>query len=145
MAEVRFHHISLTCADPLAVERYYTRHFGFLRARVVALPGGGQIVFIRNREMYFELFQATEAAPIPPATGDGYAWPSVRNFSFMVDDVDAKVAAMGADANVVFGPLGFDDFLPGWRSVWLRDPGGHLLQLTQGFYDDICPPPLPPA
>lgn len=144
MAEVRFHHISLTCTDPIAVERYYTKHFGFLRARVVKL-GDTQIVFIRNREMYLELFQATEQSPIAPSTNDGYNWPSVRNFSFMVDDIDALLGAMGSDADVAFGPLDFKDFIPGWKSVWLRDPSGHLIQVTQGFRDEESPPPLPPA
>ena len=95
MAEIRFHHISLTCRDPLATERFYTRYFGFMRARVVQV-GDGQIVFIRNREMYFELFQATAEAPVAPADNDGYPWPSVRNVSFMVDDVDAaQIEAVG--------------------------------------------------
>ena len=144
MSEVRFHHISLTCQDPIAVERFYTQHFGFSRARVVPL-GEAQIVFIRNREMYLELFQAIQTAPIAPAEGDGYPWPSVRNFSFMVDNVDAKLAAMGEDAKITFGPLSFDAFIPGWRSVWLRDPAGNIVQLTQGFVDQASPPPLPPA
>jgi len=116
MPEVRFHHIPLACPDS------YTRHFGFVRPRVIAL-GEGQIAFIRNREMYLELFQATAAGPI----------------------VEAKLAAMGADANVVVGPLDFDTFIPGWRSVWLRDPAGDLVQITQGFTDQTDPPPLPPA
>ena len=64
MAEIRFHHVSLTCRDPLAVERFYTKHFGFMRARVVR-AGETEIVFIRNREMYLELFRATEERPIP--------------------------------------------------------------------------------
>jgi len=37
----------------------------------------------------------------------------VRNFSFEVADVDAKLAAMGGDAEVAFGPLSFDAFIPG--------------------------------
>ncbi len=143
MAEIRFHHISLTCRDLLATERFYIRHFGFTRARVVQV-GDGQIIFIRNREMYFELFQATAEAPVAPAENDGYPWPSVRNISFMVDNVDAKIAEMGADAVVTFGPLSFDAFIQGWRSVWLRDPDGRLVQVTQGYRDDPCPPP-PPA
>jgi glyoxylase I family protein len=143
VAEVRFHHISLTCRDPLAVERFYTIHFGFVRARVVDLGNGGQIVFIRNREMYFELFQATADAPVAPAEQDGYPWPSVRNISFMVDDVDRKLTDMGSAAVVAFGPLAFDAFIPGWKSAWLRDPDGRLVQITQGYHDDPCPPPLP--
>jgi glyoxylase I family protein len=143
MPEIRFHHISLTCPDPLAVERFYTRHFGFSRARLVPL-GDGQIVFIRNREMYLELFRATAPGPVAPAEGDGYPWPSVRNFSFIVDDIDAKLMAMGADAKITQGPLSFDNFIPGWRSVWLRDPAGNLVQITQGYVDAETVPPLPP-
>jgi hypothetical protein len=59
-----------------------------------------------------------------PLAVDGYSWPSVRNISFEVDDLDAKLAAMGGDVEVTFGPLSFDDFILGWRSVWLRDPEG---------------------
>ena len=36
-------HMGLACADPLAVERWYTEHFGFERKRVYA-PGPGQVV-----------------------------------------------------------------------------------------------------
>lgn len=142
MANVYIHHISLTCRDPIAVERWYTSHFDFRRARVVPL-GDDQIVFLKGPGLYLELFQATEQRPVPPPQGDGYPWPSVRNISFEVDDVDAKVAAMGGDADVAFGPLSFDDFIPGWRSVWLRDPEGDIVQLTQGFVDQVNPPGPP--
>ena len=142
MAGIYIHHISLTCQDPMAVERWYTQHFDFRRARVVSL-GESQIVFLKGPGLYLELFQATEERPVPPPQGDGYPWPSVRNISFEVDDLDAKVSAMGGDADVAFGPLSFEDFIPGWRSVWLRDPEGSIVQLTQGFVDQVNPPRLP--
>ena len=145
MAEVQFHHISLTCQDPLATERYYTRHFDFQRARVVPLGEDNQIVFLRGPGVYLELFRATLENPLKPPRNDGYPWPSVRNVSFKVDDVDAKLAAMGADADLAFGPMSFDDFIAGWRSAWLRDPDGNLVQLTQGYRDQESPPPLPPG
>jgi glyoxylase I family protein len=143
MSEVRFHHISLTCQDPIAVERFYTNHFGFKRARVVPL-GDGQIVFLHGAGIRLELFQATEDRPILPPERDGYAWPSVRNVSFEVDDIDAKLRAMGDDAKIAFGPLDFVAFIPGWRSVWLWDPTGNLVQLTQGYVDQENPPSLSP-
>jgi glyoxylase I family protein len=139
MAGIAFHHIALTCRDPIAVERWYTRHFGFRRARVVSLDDG-QIVFLKGPGLYLELFQATAERPVPPPRNDGNPWPGVRNISFAVADVDAKVADMGGDATVVFGPISFEAFIPGWRSVWLRDPGGDLVQLTQGFTDQHPPP-----
>ncbi len=142
---LQFHHISLTCTDLIATERFYTKHFGFTRAQVVPLGDDNQIVFLRGPGIYLELFRATEERPIGQAEGDGYPWPSVRNVSFEVDSVDAKLAAMGEDAEVAFGPMSFDDFIRGWRSAWLRDPDGNLVQITEGYVDAANPPAMPMA
>jgi len=56
--------------------------------------------------------------------------------------VDGTLAAMGEDADLAFGPMSFDDFISGWRSAWLRDPDGNLVQITQGYVDQARPPPL---
>jgi glyoxylase I family protein len=143
MADLRIHHLSLTCRDPSATERFYTRHFGFVRARVVPLGAGEQIVFLRGPGIHLELFAATQESPLKAPRSDGYPWPGVRNFSFHVDDIDAMLVAMGTDAQVAFGPLNFDAFIPGWRSVWLTDPDGNLVQLTHGYTDQDNPPSLP--
>ena len=140
-----FHHLSLNCNDLLAIERFYCKHFGFRRARVIDLPDGRQIVFLNGGGVYLELFPAQGGRPASPDTNaEGLLYPGVRNFSFQVDDVDAQLAAMGDEARVTFGPLSFDDFIPGWRSAWLADPEGNILQVTQGFTDQDNPPP-PPA
>jgi glyoxylase I family protein len=143
MSELRIHHVSLTCRDPIVTERFYTRHFGFSRARVVPLGNGDQIVFLRGPGIRLELFRATEDRPLPPPERDGYPWPSVRNISFEVESVDAKLATMGRELNLAFGPMSFDDFIRGWRSAWVRDPDGNLVQLTQGYTDQESPPALP--
>ncbi|MDI9547412.1 MAG: VOC family protein, partial [Chloroflexota bacterium] len=52
-----------------------------------------------------------------------------------VDSVDAKLAEMGDDAVVTLGPLDFDDFIPGWRTVWVADPDGNIIEISQGFAD----------
>jgi glyoxylase I family protein len=145
MPDPSLSHIALTCDDPIAVERFYTKHFGFRRARVVDMGQGAQIVFLRGAGTVLELFRADEPKPVAQATGDGYHWSGVRNISFEVDDVDRKIEEMGSDAVVTFGPLGFDNVIPGWRSVWLRDPTGNIIQITKGYTDQQNPPPLPPA
>jgi glyoxylase I family protein len=140
-----FHHISLNCRDPIALERFYSRHFGFKRARVVQLPDNRQIVFLQGPNIYFELFPAQGERPISQDIGpDGPLYPGVRGISFLVDSIDALLAAMGPDARITFGPLDFGGFIPGWKSVWLADPEGNVVQLTQGFVDQENPPPLPP-
>lgn len=126
--------MGLTCDAPDVVERFYTKHFGFERARVIPL-GDDQIVFIKSGNIYLELFQAKENAPSPSAGGTGPDYRGWRHLGFMVDDVDVKLAEMGDDANITAGPMDFDDFIQGWRTVWLTDPEGNIIELSQGFVD----------
>lgn len=134
-----FHHMAITCKDALAVERFYTRHFGFTRARVIPL-GETQIIFIKSGDVYLELFQTSEDPPVPKADKDGPAYPGWRHIAFRVDDVDATLAAMGEDARITFGPFSFDDFIPGWRTVWVADPEGNIVEISQGYVDQDHPP-----
>ncbi len=141
MSGFRFHHMAIMCKDPLALERFYTKHFGFERARVVPLEQE-QIVFIKSGSIYLELFQAKQEAPVPPAGGPGPEYPGWRHLAFDVEDVDAKLVEMGDEAKVTLGPLGFDDFIPGWRTAWVADPEGNIVEITQGYVDQESPPPL---
>ena len=139
-----FFHAGITCKDPINVERWYTKHFGFQRARVYA-PGPDQVVMIKFGEMYLEIFKATEEAPVPEPEGSGYEWPSWRHLAFDVDDLDAKLAEMGDEARITLGPLDMGQFIPGMRAAWIADPEGNIVELNQGFYDEDSPPPLPAA
>jgi glyoxylase I family protein len=141
MARTTFSHVAITCKDPLTVERWYTRHLGFARARVYA-PGPGQVVMIKRDDLYLELFPAAEPAPAPPAGADGPVHPAWRHLAFLVDDLDAKLAEMGGDARVNLGPLDMGQFIPGMRSVWLADPEGNVVELNQGYVDEADPPRL---
>ena len=70
-----FSHVSLNCSDPIAVERFYARHFGFVRARVIPL-GEEQIVFLRSGNVYLELFGTKVKRSEPAAGNDGPAAPA---------------------------------------------------------------------
>ncbi len=135
-----FSHVALSCADPLATERFYTRHFGFSRARVIPL-GDAQIVFIKSGTVYLELF-AAEGDATQKAAGDGPHTAGIRHIAFQVDSVDDVLTAMGDEAKVTLGPLDFDAFIPGWRTVWLADPDGNIVEVSQGYTDEASPPPL---
>ncbi|OSO93976.1 glyoxalase [Cylindrospermopsis raciborskii CENA303] len=139
-----FSQVALTCKDPLATEIFYTKNFGFRRVRVAKLPDGDQIVFIKMADsaFYFELFKAKEELPIPRPTLDGPQYPGLRHLAFKVDNVDAKLAEIGSDAVITLGPINFDDYIPGWRTVWIADPDGRIVEISQGFQDEIDVPPL---
>jgi glyoxylase I family protein len=141
MTASAFHHMAIACKDPIAVERFYTLHFGFHRARVIPL-GDSQIVFIRSGDAYLELFQAKEPLPHERAGADGPWYPEWRHIAFKVDDVDAVLAEMGDAAVITLGPFSFDAFIPGWRTVWLSDPEGNIVEVTQGYVDEENPPAL---
>jgi glyoxylase I family protein len=136
-----FSHVALNCKDMSATEKFYTRHFGFRRARVIPL-GADQIVFLKSGTVYLELFKAAGDAPGAPPEKDGPSYPgSFRHIAFQVDNVDQALAAMGSEARVALGPLGFDDFIPGWRTVWVKDPDGNIVEISQGFTDQKDVPP----
>jgi len=144
MATPDFSHVSLNCTDPVAIERFYTRHFGFRRARVIPL-GQEQIVFLRAGNVYLELFATKEKRVEPAPAKDGSASPGVRHIAFKVENVDAKLSQMGKEARVTLGPLDFDDFIPGWRTAWVADPEGNVVEISQGYRDQDDPPALDSA
>lgn len=135
------HHVGITAKDPIALERYYSRYFGFKRARVLPIDDG-QIVFIKSGDTYLEIFGTKEDRPAAAPENDGYPYPGFRHIAFKVDSVDDKLAEMGDDAKITLGPFSFDDFIPGWRTVWVSDPEGNIVEISQGFTDDDNPPPL---
>lgn len=141
MASLVFSHMALNCKDMAAIERFYTKYFGFKRARLIPL-GGTKIVFLKCGTMYLELFDAEGSAPTDAPTADGYHFPGWRHIAFQVDNVDAKLAEIGADAKITLGPLDFNDFIPGWRTVWITDPEGNIVEISQGYKDQDNPPAL---
>lgn len=133
MPALKFSHIALNCRDMAAIESFYTKFFGFKRARLIDL-GDDQIVFLKNGDAYLELFRAKGDGPAP-ADKDGPTYAGFRHLAFQVDDVDAQLAAMEDAAKISHGPFSFNDFIPGWRTVWVRDPEGNIVEISQGFKD----------
>ncbi len=134
-------HVAISCKNPLASERFYTRYFGFRRARVIPL-GNEQIIFVKSGGTYLELFQSKGESPLPAFQNDGPAYPGIRHLAFQVKNVDEKLSEMGADAHITLGPLDFNDFIPGWRSVWVADPDGNIVEISQGYVDQENPAQL---
>jgi glyoxylase I family protein len=135
------HHIGLSCNDPIAIEEFYTKHFGFTRGRVYA-PGPDQVVMIQAGGVYLELFKSTEPLPVPKVQGAGQDYSGFRHFAFLVDDLDAKLAEMGDEAVITLGPTDMSVFIPGMRVAWIADPEGNIIELNDGYVDEPNPPKL---
>jgi glyoxylase I family protein len=133
-----FSHVALSCADPAITEQFYSDHFGFRRARTIPLGSDNEIVFLKNKQsVYLELFRAdADGTGMPVPTADGPHYPTIRHLAFQVSDVDATVRSLGSAAQITLGPLDFSDFIPGWKTVWLKDPDGNIVEISQGFTDE---------
>jgi glyoxylase I family protein len=141
LAGLRWSHVGLNCRDLDRTEEFYRTWFGFQRARVVG-EGSGRIVFLRNGASYLELFSSADEGgeadePAVPGAGDGpHRSGTVRHLAFQVDQLDEFLGQIGDDVPVSLGPLRFDDVIPGWRTVWVKDPDGVVVEVSQGYRDE---------
>jgi glyoxylase I family protein len=135
------HHMGISCSDPIAMERWYTNHFGFTRKRVYA-PGPDQVVVIGSGGACLELFPAKGEPPPPRGERDGPEYPGWRHVAFLVDDLDAALAEIGDDAKITLGPLDMGAFIEGLRVAGISDPEGNIVELNQGYVEETSPPPL---
>jgi glyoxylase I family protein len=132
---IRWSHVALNCADLRATERFYADLFGFERARVVPSEDG-DVIFLRHGDAYLELFDTAGENPAARPEQDGPHSPAaLRHIAFQVDDVDAFLAGAGDRAEVTLGPLDFGEVIPNWRTVWVRDPDGVVVEVSQGYRD----------
>lgn len=129
----RWSHVGLNCRDQAVTEAFYRDWFGFRRARV-AEDEHGRVVFLRAGDVYLELFPSTAEPRV--SAGDGPRHPGVaRHLAFQVDDLDAFLARAHGRLPISLGPLRFDDLVPGWRTVWVTDPDGVVVEVGQGYVD----------
>lgn len=133
-SELRWSHVGLNCRDQSRTEEFYVRWFGFRRVRVVEADGT-KVVFLRSGDVYLELF-GTNADPAFEPSKDGPQYPgTARHLAFQVDNVDAFLAAADGLLSITLGPLAFDRFIPGWKTVWVADPDGVVIEVSQGYVD----------
>lgn len=137
MIKTSFHHIGVTCKDQKKFEAFYTKYFGFKRSRTISLGANKELVFLKDPGgFYFEIFPMDEERPVPQAGSDGPHYPGWRHIAFRVADVDAKLAEMGNDAQITLGPLAFEDIIKGWKTAWVKDPEGNIVEISQGYTDE---------
>lgn len=130
-----FSHIAVVAKDPLVLEDFYVRLFGFKRTRVYA-PGPDQVVMIKKDAMYLEIFKATEDRPDKAPTEAGPMYPCWRHLCFAVNDLDEMLNSMGEEAKITLGPADMSMFIPGMKVAWLADPEGNIIEISQGYKDE---------
>ena len=125
-------HIAFSCKDRKTLEKFYSHHFGFQRARVFNAGKPDEFVMLRQGSMCLELFQETEASQT--SRGDVHAI-GFKHLAFEVPDLDAALAALRADGIQTEAIYDCSSIVKGMRVTFFNDPDGNRLELMQGDQD----------
>jgi glyoxylase I family protein len=135
-------HIAFTCRDRVAMERFYTKHFGFRRARVFNAGQPSEFVMLRQGPVCLELFQAGERAvgeSAKPSSAIGF-----RHLCFEVPAIEPVIEALKRES-IEVGPIDdSSDISPGLRCAFFADPEGNEVEILENWRDEDNPPPLEP-
>jgi glyoxylase I family protein len=124
-------HIGFNCRDRIAQEQFYTKHFGFARARVFNRGKEGEFVMLRKGETCIELFASSDASQ-----SGGEQVVGFKHLAFEVDDLDEIVGELKADGMSVGDIVDCSKHVPGMRVCFFNDPDGNRIELVQGFKDE---------
>ncbi len=129
-------HIAFYCRDRLATERFYTKHFGFRRARVFNPGRTDEFVMTRLGPVCLELFQAEDGAEaVSSAIG-------FSHLCFEVPGLEPFIEALKQDG-IEVGPIeDCSEHLDGQRICFFTDPDGNSVELLEKWEDEEDPPPL---
>ncbi len=135
--EPTLQHLALNCRDLSAQEDFYSRHFGFERARVFNRGEPEEFVMLRLGGFRMELFQSSEATPEDRA---GPRPVGFKHLCFEVEDVKRKRDEL-EEAGANPGPvIDCSEDVPGLKVCFLADPEGNVLELMEGWRDQENPP-----
>jgi glyoxylase I family protein len=134
-------HIGFICRNRLVMERFYTKHFGFTRARVFNAGDPGEFVMTRLGSVCIEFFQASPQA-IALAAKTPRVEVGFKHLAFEVPHLEPVIESLKRDG-VDMGEI-FDcsDVSPGLRAAFFRDPEGHEVEILEHWADEQDPPAL---
>lgn len=122
MIKARFEHLAFNVKDMESMAEWYCKHLGMKRVGYV--PGAKVFLADQQDVVVFELY-SNSAQPLFDLGGTASA---TMHLAFVVEDLDASIAALGAAGATVESPPtpAGDDTL-----TMLRDPFGLALQLVR--------------
>jgi len=134
-------HIAFVCRNRLAMERFYTKHFGFKRARVFNAGEPGEFVMTRLGSVCIEFFQAS-----PQAIAQAAKTPRVeigfKHCAFEVPRLEPVIEGLKRDGVDVGEIFDCSDVSPGLRAAFFHDPEGNQVEVLEHWADDNDPPAL---
>jgi glyoxylase I family protein len=135
MAAKAFNHVAFNCRDVAAQERFYSKHFGFKRARTFKRGEPDEFIMIKLGSMRLELFP-TDSLKISGCNA-GEQPVGFKHLAFEVPALDLMIEALKADGVACDPVIDLAHVKPGLRIVFFRDLEGNIIELMEGYADEV--------
>jgi glyoxylase I family protein len=135
MAEFCFNHIAFNCREVAAQERFYTKHFGFKRSRTFNPGTPGEFIMLKLGATRLELFP-TDSLKVSDANA-GEQPLGFKHLAFDVPKLEPLIEALAADGVKCDAVITCPHIAPDARIVFFRDPEGNVIELMQGYVDEV--------
>lgn len=125
---MKMHHIHLLVPDPTAAQTWYVQHFAAVASKRLGGVAAVRTYFETANVPGTEITLSKATAPMAPTKGRAY-----DHIGFEVRDIDAVVAKLQTAGLKMDGPVRNSTNASGLRIVYLTDPWGTEIELTQGL------------
>ncbi|MBD3383424.1 hypothetical protein GF407_00735 [candidate division KSB1 bacterium] len=127
-------HIAFNCKDLEKQEAFYSKHFGFRRARVFNAGKEDEFIMLRLGTACIELFSASSEAK---NSSGGVQPVGFSHLALEVEDIQAMVNALEADGIQTEGIIDCSEHVEGLRVCFFHDPEGNRIEIMQGWKDQF--------
>lgn len=128
-------HVALNCRNLAAQEAFYTKHFGFKRSRTFNRGKPKEFFMLKLGSIRLELFP-TDPAKTADLKG-GEQPVGFKHLAFDVPKLEPVIEALKADGIEPDPIIELSQMFPGFRIVFFRDPEDNILELMEGYRDEI--------
>ena len=114
------------------MEQFYSRYFGFKRARVFNPKEKNEFIILRLGNTCIELFSADEKKinQSRPITG-------FKHLAFEVADLEDFVKKLNSKGIVTEHIIDYSHVIPGFRICFFSDPEGNRIEIMEGYKDQF--------
>ena len=130
---VSFQHMAFKCKELKKTEAFYTKHFGFKRARVFNAGKPDEFLLLRLDKVCIELFPTKDTQDLKQT-----AQPlGFQHMAFEVGNIEEALKSLNADGVKTDDIIDCGKIIPGMRICFFNDPDGNRLELMEGYKDQL--------
>jgi glyoxylase I family protein len=135
MSSLAITHIALNCHDVAAQEAFFTKHFGFQRSRTFKAGSPDEVIMLKLGSVRLELFPTDSSKTMYQKGGEQVI--GFKHLAFDVAKLEPVLEALQEDDIEPEPIIDLGQVISGCRIVFFRDPEGNIIELMEGYRDEV--------